>query len=420
MPPVILDVDLADADTYLHGTPHQLFKRLREEDPVNWNPRSDGGPGIWNITKFEDVAAISKDWERFTSTRGVPITRQTPEDEQRSAETMLIFMDPPRHTALRHVVMGAFTARRMKSLEPLVAYHASQALDKIIGAGACNFFDVAAEIPIKMISGLLGIPDEDHARVLDWTNRTFGHEDPEYSSGPEDKATALQEIFAYGMALIAERRRNPTDDLTSAMALGEVDGKPISDMELMFLFFLLLGAGNDTTRTLLLQGVRLFGENPDIWRAMSADRSLVPRAIEEVLRLEPSARGMGRQVTRDVTIRDVTIRAGDHIYLWYISSNRDWDVFEQPDKIMLDRPPLPKHQAFGGGGPHTCVGAQLARLQAQVFFNQMLDRIPQFSVGDDVVWARSIQFNTLKRLPIEFAPGPKVNAARPAEVAHVG
>ncbi|MET0380253.1 MAG: cytochrome P450 [Spongiibacteraceae bacterium] len=413
MSSLLLDVDLADANTYLQGTPHHLFKQLRAQDPVNWNPRTDGGPGIWNITKYEDVAKIGRDWQRFTSTRGVPITRQRPEEEKMSAETMLIFMDPPRHTRLRGVVNLTFTPKRIAALEPVIDYHAACAIDKVIEQGNCNFFDIAADLPIRMISELLGIPDEDHKRVLDWTNRTFGHEDPEYSSGPEDQALAMQEIFEYGMKLIGDRRKNPGDDLTSAIANAKIDGEPITDMELMFLFFLFLGAGNDTTRTLILQGVRLFAQNPEVWQTLRRDRSLLPNAIEEIVRLEPSARGMGRMATVDVPLRDVTIKAGEQVYLWYVSSNHDEEIFEDADNFSLYRPNMPKHQGFGGGGPHLCAGAPLARLQSRLFFNQMLDRIPEFQINGDIVWARSIQFNTMKVLPISFAPGSKINASRP-------
>jgi cholest-4-en-3-one 26-monooxygenase len=413
MSSVHLDVDLADADTYLQGTPHHLFKQLRTLEPVSWNPRTDGGPGIWNITKYDDVAAIGRDWQRFTSTRGVSINRMPAEEEARAAETLLVFMDPPRHTRLRNVVNLTFTPKRIAALQSVIEYHASCAIDRVIEQGHCNFFDIAADLPIRMISELLGIPDEDHKQVLDWTNRTFGHEDPEYSTGPEDYGKALEEIFAYGMALIGDRRKNPRDDLTSAIANAKIDGDPISDMELMFLFFLFLGAGNDTTRTLILQGVRLFAQNPHIWRTLRQDRSLLPNAIEEIVRLEPSGRGMGRMATEDVQLRDKTIKAGEQVYLWYVASNRDEEKFEDADTFRLDRPSMPKHQGFGGGGPHLCAGAPLARLQSRLFFNQMLDRIPEFQLSGDIVWARSIQFNTMKVLPISFAPGARLNATRP-------
>ncbi|MEP7348426.1 MAG: cytochrome P450 [Sphingorhabdus sp.] len=403
-----LDIDLADADSFIDGAPHHLFRELREKDPVNWNPRTDGGPGIWNITKFDDVGAITRDWKRFTSTRGVSVNRLSKEEEERSAEGMLIFMDPPHHSMIRRILTQEFTPSRIRALAPSIEYHANRAIDSVIEQGACNFFDVAAELPIKMISEMLGIPDEDHARVLDWTNRTFGAEDPEYSTGPEDRQQAFQEIFGYGLSMIADRRKNPTSDLTSAMAHGQVDNRPMADIELMYCYFLLLGAGNDTTRTLLLQGVRLFAQRPDVWQAIRNNRSLVPVAIEEVLRLEPSARGMGRMATEDVKIRDVTINAGDQIYLWYVSSNHDADVFDSPDEISLTRPMPPRHHAFGGGGPHNCIGAPLARLQAQIFFNLMLDRIPEYAIDGPIDWARSVQFNTIKRLPIAYAPGARL------------
>jgi cholest-4-en-3-one 26-monooxygenase len=400
----LFTTDLADASTYADGTPHDLFKQLRRDQPVYWNARSDGGPGIWCITRHADIAEIGRDPQRFTSTRGVNITRLTPEEEERSSSTLLIFMDPPRHTRLRGVIAAAFSPRRIAELESQVRRNAVTALNKVLEKGECDLFDLAAELPIRMICDLLGIPEQDHLRVLDWTNRTFGHEDPDYSTGHEDQMRAYQEMFQYAAQMIESRRKHPTDDVMSAIANAQIDGEPLAVMELNYLFFLLAGAGNDTTRTLILNASKLFAEHPDAWVQMRADRSLVANAVEEVLRMEPSVRGMGRMVVHDTVVGGTQLKAGDHLYMWYVSANRDEALFEDSNRFDIRRPNANRHQAFGGGGPHFCIGAPLARLQARILIDLMLDSIPEFGLAGKPAYARSIQFNTLKRLPIRFRP----------------
>ena len=401
---LVLDADLADIETYVSGTPNHLFAQLRRECPVYWNERVDGGPGIWCITKYADISAIGRDPKRFTSTRGVNISRISEEMAEAHAQSLLIFMDAPRHTRLRGLVNSTFTPKRAAELQPMIRQYASRAIDAVLDAGNCDLFDVAASLPIAMICALLGVPDEDHLRVLDWTNRTFGQEDPEYSPGPEDAAAAFSEVFAYALRMAVDRRQDPKDDLMSALAHAEIDGEPIKDMELANLFFLFLTAGNDTTRTLTLNAVNLFLTTDGTWGELGDDLSLVPNAVEEVLRLEPSARGMGRTATEDVTIRDVTIKAGDQLYLWYCSGNRDEEVFANSDRLDVHRPNVSKHQSFGGGGPHFCSGAALARTQATIMLEELLIRMPDLELLGEPVRARTTQFTSFKHMPVRFSP----------------
>ena len=228
--------------------------------------------------------------------------------------------------------------------------------------------------------------------------------------GPGDKERAYMEMFGYAQTLVTDRRAHPTGDVMTAIAHAKIDGEPINDAEVNLLFFLLAGAGNDTTRTLILNAMRLFGENPAVWKALQSDRSLIPNAVEEVLRIEPSVRGMGRQVTQDTVVRGKTLKAGDQLYLWYVSSHRDEEVFENPDVFDIRRHNASKHQAFGGGGAHFCIGAPLARMQARIIIDLLLDRMPEFELAGSPVYARSVQFNTLKRLPLRFKSGPLVHS----------
>ncbi len=404
---LVLDTDLADIQTYVQGTPNHLFAQLRRECPVYWNERVDGGTGMWCITKYADIAAIGRDPKRFTSTRGVNITRIPEEMAEVYAQSLLIFMDAPRHTRLRGLVNSTFTPKRALAMQPVIRNYASRAIDAVIGAGECDLFHVAASPPIATICALLGVPDEDHGRVLDWTNRTFGQEDPEYAAGPDDTAAAFSEVFGYALQLAADRRQDPRDDLMSELAHAEIDGEPITDMELSYLFFLFLTAGNDTTRTLILNAVNILLAT-GVWDELGADVSLIPNAVEEVLRLEPSVRGMGRTAIEDVTVRDVAIKAGDHLYMWYCSGNRDEDVFADPDRLDPRRPNASKHQSFGGGGPHFCSGAALARTQATIVIEELLSRMSDLELAGDPVRARATQFASFKHMPVRFSPGPKI------------
>ena len=402
-----LDVDLSDHALYAEGTPHAVFERLRRECPVYWNERRSGGPGFWAITKYADIEAIGKDPARFSSRKGVSLNEY---DGGADLDSNLMQMDPPRHTAMRAVIHAAFTPKRMQNLEPVIRHHATRAIDDVIERGECDFQAVAATLPIRMICHLIGIPEDMHLQVLNWTNRTFGRD--EYSTGPEDMFQAFQEIFQYALGLLAERAAEPKDDVATILAAGRVEDRPIDPMEQGWIFFLLLGAGNDTTRTLILNALRIFLDEREVFGRLRADPRLLPRAIEEVLRLEPSVRGMGRTATQDVTLRDTRIGEGDHVYLWYASGNRDEDVFPDPHRFDLDRPNASHHQSFGGGGPHFCIGAPLARLQSRILFEEVFRRMPDIEIAGKPVRARSDGFmNSLKQLPVRYSPGSRILSA---------
>jgi cholest-4-en-3-one 26-monooxygenase len=374
-------IDLLDRDRFTQGIPHEWFTWLRQNDPVHWH-EEPGGPGFWAITKHADVIACNRDAGSFSSAQelGGVVGLEGPLESPPGAEmagSMMLFMDPPDHTRYRKLVNRGFTPRMIAALEERVRKLTADILDQAMAAGECDFVvDIAAELPLEVIAELLGVPREDRHKLFDWSNRMVGAEDPEYQVDQALVSEAQIEMFMYAQSLAEQRRAEPQQDIVTTLLNAEVDGDTLSELDFNLFFMLLSVAGNETTRNAIAHGMNAFLENPSQWALLAADPAgRIGSATEEILRWASPVLYFRRNARQDVTLGDTTIKAGEKISLWYISANRDEDVFDDPFSFDITRDPNP-HIAFGGGGPHFCLGAQLARLEIRVLFEELVRRVP--------------------------------------------
>ncbi|HUY99071.1 MAG TPA: cytochrome P450 [Thermomicrobiaceae bacterium] len=406
--PSLPEINLADPDQFLAGHPHAAWRRLRAEAPVSWNEGTEWFPGFWSITRYDDVFAISRDTATFSSERGFNLT-QDPENQTpvSGVGKILLGIDPPRHRRLRRLITVAFTPRRIARLEPGIRAITTGILDAMAPRGACDFVvDVAAKLPLAAICQMTGVPDEDWDRMFTLTNQVLGAGDPEYQTTPGDPvataARGYQEMFGYFARLLAARRAQPRDDLVSALAAAQIDGQHLSDEEILYFCYLLILAGNETTRNATSGGLLALIEHPAELARLRADPSLMPSAVEEVLRWTSPVLHMARSAKRDVELRGVSIAAGERVVLWYPSANRDEEVFPESERFDVGRTPN-YHLAFGIG-EHVCLGLNLARLELRVMFEELLRRLPDLALAGDVERLRSTFIGGIKHMPIRFTP----------------
>lgn len=395
------DVDLLDLAQYADGPPHALFRRLRRDDPVHWHAEPDG-PGFWAVTRHAEVSAVSRDSATFSSWVGGTTIPDLPPDFLATVRLMMLNMDPPQHTAIRGIVNRGFTPRRIADLKARVAMLARHIVDVVAPRGTCDFVaDVAGELPSYMIAELVGIPLDDGRLLYRLTERM--HTATPTPEGQMDVLAAIGEMMAYSSDLRAAKRRQPGDDLASVILAAEVDGARLSDTEFDLFFMLLINAGGDTTRNLVAGGMLALFEHPAERARLAADRSLFPTAIEEMLRWCSPVVHFRRTATRDTTLGDRAIRAGEKVVVFYTAANRDEAAFVEPDRFDVGRTPN-DHVAFGGGGAHFCLGAHLARLETRALFDEVLTRLPDLAPDGPVVWLPSNFINGPKSMPVRFRP----------------
>ncbi len=397
--------DLVDPDRYLKGVPHDLFALLRAHAPVSWHEPGDG-PGFWAITKYRDVVAVSRDPRTFSSARRSALYREATVSELAEMQLMMLNMDPTRHTRIRSLVNKGFTPRMVARLEPRIREVTARILDAVAPLGECDFVtSVAAELPLQVIAELMGVPQEDRHQLFTWSNQLIGFDDPEYATSPETGRQASLEVYMYANRLAAERRKNPGDDLVSTLVHAEVDGRKLTEMEFDLFFLLLMVAGNETTRNLISGGLLALLEHPDQKARLLADPSLIPSAVEEMLRWVTPVMHFRRTATADVEIGGQKIRAGEKVMLFYPSANRDEEVFPDPFRFDVARQPN-EHLAFGIG-EHYCLGANLARLEIRIMFEELLRRLPDIELAGAAVRLRSSFINGIKHMPVRFTPQGK-------------
>jgi cholest-4-en-3-one 26-monooxygenase len=403
-------IDLLDFDRFTEGIPHEWFTWLRNNDPVHFHPEPDG-PGFWVITKLDDVVVCNRDAGTFSSaaSRGGVVGLTDPparEGEPPSAAgNLMLFMDPPDHTRYRRLVNRGFTPRMIGQMEVHIRELTTNILDAVLPNGEADFVvDIAAELPLEVIAELIGVPSEDRHKIFDWSNRMIGGDDPEYQVSEEAIFEAQVEMFLYAQQLAEKHRELPGDDIITALLSAEVDGESLSDMDFNLFFLLLSVAGNETTRNAISHGMNAFLEHPDQYALLASDPDrYIKGAVEEILRWASPVLYFRRNATQDFTLREHTIRAGDKISMWYISANRDEDHFEDPFRFDITRDPNP-HIAFGGGGPHFCLGAQLARMEIQVLFEELVARVPRIESLGPPDRLRSNFIGGIKHLPVRFHP----------------
>jgi len=396
--------DLYDPDTFVAGVPYETFALLRREDPVHF-VKEPGGPGFWAVTRYEDIVAVSSDNQLFSSWRGGTNIPDMPEDAMALIRTLLINMDPPQHTKYRRLVSAGFTPKVIAQLEPHVREITRAVIDRVYARGSCDFVtDIAAQLPLAVIAEMLGVPDEDRPRLFDWSNRLIGFDDPEFQTSPEDGRIAATEMFVYANGLAVERKAHRHDDIISILMQAEVDGARLTEADFDGFFILLSVAGNETTRNLISGGMLALLEHPDQRARLLADPALLSTAVEEMLRWVTPVMYFRRTLTRDAAVGPRQLKAGEKVCIYYPSGNRDEAVFEQPDVFDVGRSPNP-HMAFGGGGPHFCLGASLARLEIRCMFEELLSRMPDLELAGPVLRLRSNFINGIKHMPVRWTPG---------------
>jgi cholest-4-en-3-one 26-monooxygenase len=399
------DVDLLDPDAFRLGRHHEMFRILRSEDPVHWTEEPDGG-GFWSITRHEDLIAVNRDAHVFSSAeKGVIIPDIAPEGDM--VREMMLYMDPPRHTRYRLLVNKGFTPRMIGLLEAHLTAKATAIVDNVAASGSCDFVsDVAAELPLQAIAELMGVPQEDRRKLFEWSNRMIGADDPEFQKdavGMEAANGAAAELFMYAQGLAELRRADPQDDIISKLLATEIEGDRLGDMEFEMFFLLLAVAGNETTRNATAHGMKALIDHPEQFDKLKADSELLPGAIEEILRWATPVMHFRRTALEDYEVGGTLIKAGDKVVMWHISANRDETVFDQPFEFDIQRSPN-EHIAFGGGGPHFCLGANLARMELRLIFDEITRRLPDIALDGDVEYLRSNFIGGIKHMPVRYTP----------------
>jgi cytochrome P450 len=399
-------IDLGDLELWADGPPHELFTRLRREAPLHWSPLTDYPEegGFWSLTRAEDLRRVSLDWQTFSSYVGGIMVLDDFGIPLEAQQQQMISMDPPRHDRIKALFQRGFTPKRIAEHEERIRAIVNRVLDRVAERGECDLVnDVAAPVVSRVIGSFIGTPEEDDARHVEETNMVLGFGDEDLRPTEEAVVEMMTAAWNETMEYIAERRANPgMDDLMDVLVHSEVDGEKLSDTEIFMGLGLLGAAGNDSTRSVFTSGMLALLDNPDQLQLLLSDPGLIEGGVEELLRLYPAFSHFRRTATADVEMHGETIREGDKVLLWYVSSNRDESVYGDPQRLDVTR--RPDHQAFGAGGRHFCLGAALARLEIKTLLSETLRRFPDIELAGEPSRARSLFLNQLKTLPVRFTP----------------
>ena len=398
-------VELTERELWLDGPPLELFKQLRSGCPVHWTESFEVLPeerGFWSVTTAEDVHTVSRDWQTYSSELGGVVVAAAGFPIE-LARAMFIGMDPPKHDRLKALFQAGFTPKRIAAHEPAIREIVTRVLDRLDGRSECDLVtDVAQPAVSRVIGSFMGIPEEDDAIWARLMNSTLGAGDldlnPAGIEGAVDKD--VPEIFARCRKLIAARRERPTEDLTSVLVHAEVEGQRLEEHEIVMGFFLLVAAGNDSTKATYCSGMRALMEDEAQLRELREDPALIPGAVEEALRMFPAFAHFRRTATTDTELHGQKIAKGDKVVMWYASSNRDETRYEDPERFDIHR--NPEHQAFGAGGRHFCLGTALARLELRILFEETLRRYPHIELAGTPAHVESPFVNQLKTLPVRL------------------
>ncbi|OBI96964.1 cytochrome [Mycobacterium sp. 1465703.0] len=400
-------VDLADPHTYAQGVPHEAYRTLRQRMPVAWHPYKDG-PGFLALTGYDEVFAVSRDSATWSSeATAVWFETPGPDDLFDMRGIMMITMDPPRHTALRGLVSRGFTPRQVTKLNERITEMAREVVDTVIERGECDFVtEVAGALPSYVIAELLGIPLKDGYRLYELTEiMNTG------VLGDQHATQAAMEMMAYSTELMARKRAYPDDDIATSLLHAEVDGQRLTDLEFNSFFMLLINAGGDTTRNLVAGAICALMKNPEQRTMLDADSSLLPTAVEELLRYVSPVIAFARTAMKDTELRGTPVKKGDRVAMFYPSANRDEAHFADPDRLDLARNPN-HHCAFGAGGTHFCLGANLARVESSALIAEVLMRMKNLEPAGPVERMASTLINGIHSMPVRFTPGCPVGTQR--------
>ena len=412
----VADVDFWDIDMFQRQDHHEVLARLRETDPgIHWIDEGDNGSGYWAITRQAHLKEVNRRADVFSSNHS---GTQMSDPDRRSKmsrfalDQTLLDMDPPRHTRYRKLVNRGFTPRMIGLLEDYLQNRTDIILDQVVEAGRCDFVrNISAELPLQAIAEMMGIPIEDRARVFDWTNAMIGSQDPEFVRSREDIDRAAGDLFSYSHQLQTERRSTPSDDIVTTLLSADIDGEALSELEFDMFFLVLCVAGNETTRNSITRGMMAFFDFPDQWEKFTADPDRhMETAVEEIVRWASPVMYFRRQALSDHEIGGVKIAVGDKVLMWHVAANRDPRAFEDPWRFDIERTPN-DHVGFGGGGPHYCLGASLARMEIRLTFREIARRMPDIRLDGEPDYLRSNFIGGVKRLPVAYTPSPSYNTA---------
>lgn len=414
-PVSLSEVDLSDLDRFRDNLAWGQFDTLRREDPLHWNPEPEPNSGFWAVTRYEDIWAVDKDSETFTSEKFVNL--EEVDDDLMDIRRSILETDGERHLALRQLIAREFSPRNLlKNYEDLLRELTKQTVDRALEEDEFDFVErISADFPIQVLARLLDVPLEDTGQLIAWGNEMVGNTDPDYTQHPLDspesekykhlpfRSPTTQDVFDYGRALRDRRKGGDGTDLVSQLANKmPSDGVPMGDRDFDNYFLLLVIAGNETTRHAISNAMLGLIEQPDQLNLLQADPALIPHAVEELLRWASPVHHFRRTATRDVEMHGKTINEGDKVVMWFGSGNRDHEQFTDPYRIDVTRTNV-DHLTFGKGSPHLCLGSNLARMEVRLMFEELLPRLGSVEVAGEVTRVRSNFVNGIKKLPIAIA-----------------
>lgn len=400
----LANLRVADNELWEQGPPHNIFRELRARCPVHWSKGITQSPqdaGFWSVTKAEHILEVSKDWQSYSSAQNIIITDYgVPLD---LVQGMFIGMDPPKHDRIKALFQRAFTPKAIAQHEPAIRQIADDVFSRLDGRDSCDLVtEVAQPIVARVIGSFMGLDPEDDAPWATAINTLLGFGDPELN--PKGIEALVNEdvpaMYEKCMKLVQARREAPTEDMLSTLVFAEINGDMLTDEEIFAGFVLMMAAGNDSTKATYTATMRALMDNPDQLQQLANDLELVPSAVEEALRMFPAFAHFRRTATKDTELGGCPIKAGDKIALWYPSSNRDEDVYEDPDRFDVTR--NPEHQAFGAGGRHFCLGTALARLELRILVEETVKRYPDISPAGKPTYVISQFSSQLRTLPVSL------------------
>lgn len=399
--------DPTDPDINAEGLPYEQFAQMRATAPLFWveqKPQAYAGfentPGYWAVTKHAEVSKVSRDNRHWSTAENGVIIRfaeTMTRDEVEAQLVMLINHDAPEHTRLRQVISRGFTPRAINALKATLEERTHRIIDEVLDRGKGDFVeDLAAELPLQAIADMLGVPQEDRRKLYDWSNTMMSYDDPDFEGDP---AEAAVEILGYFMAIAEDRKVNPRDDIVTKLVNADIDGQALSTDEFGYFVILLTVAGNETTRNAITHGMQAFFDNPDQWELYKRERPAT--AYDEIIRWATPVTVFQRTALEDVVVGDQEVKKGQRVGLFYASANFDSDVFENPERFDILRSPNP-HVAFGGHGAHYCIGANLARMEIELIFNEIADRMPDIARAGEPRRLRHGWINGIKELQVTY------------------